>query len=489
MARILLINTNREGGLWTVLPAGLCAVANAADARGHDVRTLDLRFERHPAEALRRAIRRHTPQILAMSIRNIDSLSRTNNRFYLEEIRNELMPAARMAGVPILLGGPAVAVGGQELLDFIGADYAIAGEGEEAFPDLVEALEKGQEPRGAAGLLRRGVKPASDFAPARADDLKSLSPLNAAKWLRLTPYWDAGANYPLLTKRGCPFHCVYCTYPLIEGSICRLRDPAAVADELARAYGDGARRFEFVDSVFGLPRDHAIAVCEAIAGLGLRSMSLHAAGFHPLGATTDLLDAFEKAGGRSVLCTPDSFSKAGLAGLNKGFGPSAAERAAEVLRHRRNLNVCWFLILGGPGESDQSIHESLDFAEHRIPRHHVVVVSTGLRMYDNAPLLEIARSQGVLHNGESLLRPANYIEPSIDVEALREKIVATAKRCPNIVFMGEEPHDPFVKMLVWRTLKLMAGHRPLWTALPRLFRVLGRLGIRDANPANQLSSA
>lgn len=479
-ARVLLVNTNREGGLWTAFPGGLCAVAGATAAAGHRVDTLDLRFVRDPAAALRRALRRARPDVVGLSVRNIDSVSARDPVFFLEETRDRLIPPCREASVPSVVGGPAVSVGGQALVDFLGADFGIAGEGEESFPRLAEALVAGEPPDGIPGLLRRGAPLPADWRPAHLSSLDSFHPLEPGRWVPAARYWRLGTTYPLLTRRGCPFSCVYCSYPTIEGGGCRLRPPRLVAEEVRAAAAGGVRRFEIVDSIFGLPEDHAVGVCEAIGAEGLPA-TLDVSGLHPLGVTPRLLDALARAGGRGVLCTPDAFSSTSLDGLGKGFGLDAVAGAVRLLA-ARPLDVCWFLVLGGPGETAASAAESLRFVEREIPPRHLVLANVGLRVYPGTALAAHCRARGLLADGEPLIRPFSFLEPALDLGALRTAVEETAARCPNLVFMGEEPRGRLRRAVTTLALRRMAGRRPAWAALPRMVRLATRFGRRNPLP-------
>lgn len=480
-ARVLLVNTNREGGLWSAFPAGFCAVAAATSAAGHDVHTLDLRFIRDPAAAFRRALRRADPDVVGFSIRNIDSVSAWDPVFFLEAIRDELIPACRQASVPSVIGGPAVGVGGQALVDFLDADWGIAGEAEEVFPRLVESLASETPPSALPGLLRRGAPVPPGWHPAQLPDLSRMPPPDPARWVPARRYWRAGTTYPLLTRRGCSFGCVYCSYTRIEGSACRFRSPDAVVGEMRAMVGKGVRRFEIVDSVFGLPESHALAVCDAIRDANL-PVRLDVSALHPLAVTPRLLDSLEAAGVRSVLCTPDTFSRAGLDGLAKGFGIDVVARTVRLLAARR-FDVCWFLVLGAPGETAESILESLRFVEREIPPHHVVLANIGLRIYPGTPLAELCRTRGLIGPDDPLIRPRTFLEPSLDAATLRAAVEATAARCPNLVFMGEEPRGPLRQALIALTLRCIAGRRPAWAALPAFLRVVSRIRPRDPLPA------
>ncbi|MHC5021354.1 MAG: B12-binding domain-containing radical SAM protein [Planctomycetota bacterium] len=284
-ARVLLVNVNREHAFFTVVPAGLCAVASASERAGCEVQVVDLRFKRWPFAALKRAIRKFKPDVIGLSIRNIDTASRWDPIFYLAEVKDAVLPACRaVSRAPIVVGGAALSVGGQALIDYVGADWGVVGEAEAVFPLLVGHLVAGTDPRGLAGVLRAGGTADELWKPARVEGLDDLGMVEPWRWVDVKAYGRVGAGHPLLTRRGCSFGCEYCVYPSIEGQRSRLRSPESVAAEVVRAHAQGAERFVVVDSIFGVPPKHAIGVCDAIAATGL-DIQFEVPGLHPLGAT------------------------------------------------------------------------------------------------------------------------------------------------------------------------------------------------------------
>ena len=124
--RILCINPNREQMPWPVIPVGLCLVATALDAGGHEVSFLDLTFERDPARQVERAVRRHRPEMIALGIRNIDNCNFEDPVFFLPRIREEVVVPLRTCapGAILVVGGAAVNVCPGEITDYLGAEGA-----------------------------------------------------------------------------------------------------------------------------------------------------------------------------------------------------------------------------------------------------------------------------------------------------------------------------------------------------------------------------
>src|SRR4026209_478895 len=110
-ARVLLVSTNRERQPYPVVPNGLACVASALDAAGHQVRFLDLCFERDPVEAASKAAHDFRPSVVGVSIRNIDNSDAIALRHYTPEARS-VFQALRSAapGAKVIAGGAAFGV-------------------------------------------------------------------------------------------------------------------------------------------------------------------------------------------------------------------------------------------------------------------------------------------------------------------------------------------------------------------------------------------
>src|SRR5262249_21934284 len=162
------------------------------------------------------------------------------------------------------------------------------------------------------------------------------------------------------TKRGCALRCSYCVYNNIEGRKYRLRHPVRIVDEIEEvARGWGVRHVDFVDSTFNLPLSHTLELCEELAARSVR-VDLSTMALNPAATTPALLAAMRCAGFANVMCTPESASDTMLASLRKGFRRDDVIRAASHLR-QAGLRTFWFFMLGAPGETIDTVRETLDF--------------------------------------------------------------------------------------------------------------------------------
>src|SRR3954468_21267436 len=143
--RVLLVSTNRERQPYPVVPNGLACIASALDAAGNNVRFLDLCFARDPVGRARDAARAFQPDVIGVSVRNIDNSDAIALRHYTPEAR-DAMHALRRAvpAAKIIAGGAAFGVAPEALFRDLGVDYAVAGDGERASVALVNALCSGK---------------------------------------------------------------------------------------------------------------------------------------------------------------------------------------------------------------------------------------------------------------------------------------------------------------------------------------------------------
>ena len=429
---VLIISTNRNKFPAPVMPVGACMVAGAAAASGHRVSFLDLMFEHDPTGAVRSAIERCRPEVIGVSIRNIDNNDMRSPVFFIADML-PLMAAIRgTTGSPVILGGAALSVMPAEILAALGANAAVPGDGEVVFPKLLDRLAQHMPLDGLEGIVHRtngavrmnpGTRsPASDVCPT----------VDYRHWVNVPAYQSHLSATPVQTKQGCQFQCVYCTYGTIEGPDYRLTDPASVADTVTRFAAAGQRDIEFVDSVFNAPYDHAMAVCESLArvphGARLQSIELN-----PLCFDDALLLAMERAGFIGMGLTVESASDTVLQGLRKGFTSREVHRAAETLRRHR-LPCAWMFLLGGPGETRETVHETLRFAEHSIRKQDVAFFTTGIRVYPGTELETIARKQGVLMRSPAeMLAPVFYVSPEVEADWMINEVKQAMGRHMNFI--------------------------------------------------------
>ena len=143
MAKILLINSNRFKHPWPVIPFGLCYIATVLEFNEHhNVFFLDLCFSSDCEEDIQKAIRTFKPDIIGISIRNIDDTGGYNVHFLLEDVKNDVIDFCKKEFTgPIVIGGPSVGISGKEMLGYFDLEYAVCGDGETVMSEFVKRIE------------------------------------------------------------------------------------------------------------------------------------------------------------------------------------------------------------------------------------------------------------------------------------------------------------------------------------------------------------
>ena len=484
--RVSMISANRTRQPVPVIPFGACLVAQSARRAGHEVDFLDLMFHKDPVAALTSHLARSKPDVVGLSIRNIDTNDVRSPLTLIDEAA-ELAQAIRgHSRAPIVLGGAALGVMPRQILQRTGAPWAVLSDGETVFPKLLDALSRGQNPAdidGVMGLHDTGGTP----KPPTAHPLTEGAVEDFARWVDVRRYLSRMAAVPVQTKRGCPFDCVYCTYTMAEGRTYRLQSPQSVAATVGRYAAKGLRDIEFVDNVFNSPYEHALAICRALATerLPVRLQSLE---LNPRFLDDALLSAMEQAGFVGIGVTVESASDPVLASLRKGYGAADVHRATEVVsRHR--IPCIWIFMMGGPGETPDTVRETIEFAASKLRPADTAFFQIGVRLYPGTALERQARDQGVLNRPpDEMLSPVFYLSPEVPLDWLKAQLADAAKAHLNFV-AGDVLGLPLLQTVMGLSYRL--GLRPpLWRYTPAVRRVLHWLRLyRPDGPTVSLSGA
>ena len=165
--RVLLINSNLKDDILAADTPSACAMSpSAAEVAGHEVRVLDLCFKRRIQPGLEKAILGFSPQVIGVSLRNLDNVNMLRLITYLPPALEIVQKIRSLTDAPLVLGGSGASLDPQGVLEFLQGDYLIVSEGEKSFVALLEALNRGESPAQIPGVgnVAPGEVP-SDPAP------------------------------------------------------------------------------------------------------------------------------------------------------------------------------------------------------------------------------------------------------------------------------------------------------------------------------------
>lgn len=414
--RVLLVNTNRMKP--AVAPIGLDYLSDVLMDAGHDLSLLDLSFSENIASDIKSSVNEFSPEIIGVTVRNTDDCYFSGGAFFLPEIKQIIELLRKDSDAPIVLGGVGFSVAPEQVMEYCGADYAIAGEGEPGFAYFLLALGADAGLHTVPNLLYRdgdsirrnqNFEIHLDYIPPRRRSLVD----NAR-------YFREGGQAGFETKRGCNMACVYCADPLSKGRRVRLRSPKLVVDELQALYNQGIDHFHTCDCEFNIPADHAKAVCREIIDSGLGEKVRWYAYCSVIPFDAEMADLFKRSGCAGVDFGADSADNQILNILGRNFTRKDLANTANIC-HDYGIPFMYDLLVGGPTETRDSVKDTIDFV--RSIDADCVGVAMGVRVYDGTAMAEYVRRLGDISTNPNLhgakednphfLKPVFYISPDL----------------------------------------------------------------------------
>ena len=297
----------------------------------------------------------------------------------------------------------------REVLRRTGADFGIVGDGERSVVRLIAAGRDEERLADIPRLVRWQNTRIVVQAPAwGALDGEPLLPRQTLDYPR---YFREGGQGNVETKRGCPGRCIYCTDAHSKGRRCRLRPPAVVADEIERLLDLGIDWLHLCDSEFNLPPAHAEAVCEELISRKLGQRVHWYAYLAPQPFSAHLAALMKEAGCAGIDFGLDSGDARILENLGREYSP---EQALETARICRDVGIIFMLdlLVGGPGETKQSVATTFEFARQCQPS--CVGIALGVRIYADTKLAQMVTRSGLEANANlhgPLADNPDFLEP------------------------------------------------------------------------------
>jgi putative variant cofactor biosynthesis B12-binding/radical SAM domain protein 1 len=410
--RVLLVQalSMEEAVPERVYPIGIVCLAGRLADQGHTVSLLDMNMAADPFGSLKERILDFQPELVGLSLRNIDPLGNRTSSLIPYFVVTVRMVAALAVHAWIVAGGAGFSLFPERVMrELPEIDYGITGEAESSFPALVSSLAK--QPRKTSRL-----HPQPDprlIASSIELDFNGYTP-PARQLLDPAPYLGVNSYVPsigLETKRGCPYGCAYCVYPGLQGSGLRCRPPVSVVDEMESLNkGYSVDRFHFTDPVANIPDGHLEEICREILR---RKLRVRWSGF----MREDHLDEknislFERAGCECFFFSADGLCQESLDVLNKGMSEACVLKAAGLAAASDVISVYHFMI-NVPGETRETVAKGMKLLDriydlHSRRKNLGTVVLNNIRILPGTAIEKIARREGVIGPETDLLYPFYY---------------------------------------------------------------------------------
>lgn len=370
-------------------PLGLAYSAAVLRQAGHEVEIHDGLVLGTGAKAMRQLLLRSRPDLVGISVYSPTRYE----AFRLAQLVRETLGA----GVPIVTGGPHVSVAAEDTLRHVPAiDYVVSGEGEFTLLELVECLEASRGVAEVAGLFSRvdgdvvsgpprgNIKELDDLPPPARD----LLPMRSYRTRMPSTMRQCTT---LLTSRGCPARCTFCTRDWFSRET-RMHSPEYILGEVEEVIAKwGIRGIVFQDDTFTLNKKRIFALCDLIQSRGMKFEWLATTRVDCL--NLELMKAMKAAGCRVLTFGAESMNPQTLKWLKKGFTVEQVHRAVAWAKEVGLTVRCTYL-MGIGDETEEDLMRSIKLArELEVSK---LKANVGLSVYPGTPLYPMAIEAGVL---------------------------------------------------------------------------------------------
>ena len=388
--RVLLINPKSSLPIETrTSPSlGLAYLAAVSEQAGHQVRVYDGDVEDLPLEA---ALRELEPHIVGI----------TANTTQITAAWRDAAMSKSVSNAPVILGGPHPTVLPEESAAKPFVDAVVRSEGEATWIEILSRLDQA-EPKagmswdGIAGITFRqadgSVVSAPDRPPIPVEELDTM-PFPAWHLFRLDRYTNlqpavdqvSGHSLPILTSRGCPYRCTYCSQ--IGPRRWRARSMTSVIAEWRWLVQEqGAVEIGVLDDSFNINRQRVLDICRALMDEGLSHVPwIMINGIRANLADEELLGAMKRAGCIRTAFGVESGNQAILDTVVDKHLTLDQVRSAFRAARAVDLETIGFFIIGLPGETEATMNDTIRLAcelDPLVANFSIATPFPGTQMYD-----------------------------------------------------------------------------------------------------------
>ena len=374
-----------------IAPIALDYLAGALTDEGYEAQISDLCLADNAVQALRESLSGPSPRAVGLTFRNSDDCFWPSAKSFVPRLREIVGTVRTLTDAPIVIGGAGFSVFRRAVLEAVGADYGIVGDGEEALIGLLQALEQGGDLAKVPGLVWRASRGSRQSFIQNPPLWGALRISPARQWVNNRRYFHEGGQAGVETKRGCDRMCPYCVDILCKGARLRVRPPEEVIVEMENLLQMGSDVLHLCDAEFNVPPEHAVAICEEMIRRGLGERLRWYTYACISGFSEELARLMRRAGCVGINFGADSANAQMLATYGRRHKREDIADAARWCREN-NIRVMFDLLLGGPGETEATLSETIEFMRRVEP--DCVGAALGVRVYPGVPFAARLNHEG-----------------------------------------------------------------------------------------------
>jgi len=348
------LETDKTSSLFAP-PLGLLYLARIIEQQGHQVEVIDTRAGKL------------TQKELAVIIKSVDAIGISIPTFALKTSQ-KIVSSIRTEdnSIPIFAGGPHCSLFPKETLDVVNINAIIKGEGEAAMQYFPKALETGKLHQVPGVYYKENGKIKQGKPPKAIDDLDTI-PFPAHYLVKQYEYGHhsgfklfEGKFTSMITSRGCPYRCSFCSRDLFIGRKYRQRSAENVLQEIEYIVDQGYNGIIFVDDNFLLSKDRTMRIMDGIIDRNL-DLNMIVEGARVDSADEKLYNKMWEAGVKLISFGIESGNPDVLSFYNKNITLDQIKKAVK-LADSTGFFVSASFIIGAPFETKKHIENTIKFA-------------------------------------------------------------------------------------------------------------------------------
>ncbi|UCD07269.1 MAG: cobalamin-dependent protein [Candidatus Aenigmatarchaeota archaeon] len=397
--KILLVEPNSKFAIRRVLgvsgpPLGLALIASYLreySKNRHDVKLVDALSMNYTPGQFQNLIRNFNPDVVGISA---ISTSAIHDVYEYARLVKKVNP-----DITTFVGGHHVSFTAKESMEECkDIDIIVYGEAEETFLDLMNVMEDSKDLKNVLGIFYRNMgKIIGNPSRPLIDDLDSI-PIPAYDQLPMNLYKMGKEKYvAIITSRGCPFGCIFCSSSRLMGKRYRERSAKSIMKEIRLLKNKyGISHIEIIDDMFVLNTKRVKELHDMIKKEGIEVYWSCSSRVDIISRNPDVLKYLKGAGCHTIYVGAESGSNKSLDTINKGITLDQTRKAVRLIK-RAGMGVFASFVLGIPGETRKDVEKTIDFAIELDPDWVQFTVCTP---YPGTPLYEYAKGNQMLETDD-----------------------------------------------------------------------------------------
>ena len=330
-------------------PIGLASIASFV-RRNHEVRIIDMNISRQGPDNILYYLETFSPDIVGISSITCNFLNALKVLEHVKNYDEEIIT---------VVGGPHVTFLPHEALSYGFVDFVIRHEAEESFSELIDTFETGKNPARVRGISFRNNGRIHNTPDRDLVNLNNI-PIPSFDLLDMKSYMVDREKYYVMSSRGCPYRCIFCSSSSMWKHVWRYKSPQRLLKEILYLKDHySPSRLAFGDDTFTLNKQRILEICNLLKEYGIEQWVCQS---RVDALDEDIVAVMYESGCNRVFLGTESGTQKMLDLINKEITLDQTREAVRICQ-KVGIKVYASFIIGLPFETEAMVRKTLGFAQ------------------------------------------------------------------------------------------------------------------------------